>query len=576
MAVIGIDLGTTNSLVAVWQDGEARIIKNKLGNELTPSVVSVEDGKILVGQPAKERLITHPELTAAGFKRYMGTAKTFQLGERSFSPEELSSLVISKLKEDAESYLGEKVEEAIISVPAYFNNDQRYATKVAAKLAGVTCNRIINEPSAAALSCRMKEPEKEQTVLVFDFGGGTLDVSIVECFENIVEITAIAGDNHLGGNDFDLLIAQKLCSDNGLDFEQLEPAAKESLLRKAERCKISLSQEDPAVLHFYYREKEYQLTLTNEMLVEIGNELFLRMKQVISRALKDSGLISEEITDILPVGGSCEMPAVRGYLSHLFRRPVDRLEHCDRIVANGLGVYCGIKSRKEEIMDVMMTDVCPFSLGTDVGNPRDPSRPVMSVIIERNTVLPVKATQIYVTGSNHTYFKIYQGEGYYADENIKIGEFGMDDLPGDLKNEIALTFSYDINGILEVTAKVLSTGQEKNIMIVSERNPLTPEEIENRRRQIAALNFADSEENREVIALAARIYSEGVGDVRDSAARILNYFNYVLKTNSPIKIKKARESVLPVLNQLDGWMNRDVFEEPWEMEDWEDWEDWED
>lgn len=585
MAIIGIDLGTTNSLVAVWENGQVKIIQNKLGSELTPSAVSVEDGRILVGQPAKDRLITHPDVTVAGFKRYMGTDKRFRLGERSFSPEELSSLVISKLKEDAERYLGETVEEAIISVPAYFNNDQRYATKVAAKLAGVTCNRIINEPSAAALSCRIQDLESEQTVLVFDFGGGTLDVSIVECFENIVEISAIAGDNHLGGTDFDLLIAEKFCEENGLEFKQLELTVKESLLRKAERCKIALSESDSASIHLHYEGKEYQLTLTNEMLIEIGSNLFIKMKQVISRALKDSNLNPSDITDILPVGGSCEMPVVRDYLSHLFKRPVQGLDHADRLVAKGLGVYCGIKLRNEEIMDIMMTDVCPFSLGTDIKNPHDPRHSIMSVIINRNTVLPVKATQMYEMerGSNYAFFEIYQGEGYYVDENVKIGVIGIEDLPADVEHQrIALTFFYDINGILEVTAKVMSTGQEKKVVIVSEHNPLTPEEIENRRKQMEALNFADSEENRAVIAQASRIYAESVGGMREYAADILQYFSNVLRTNSPIKIKRARQVAVALLEQLDEYMNRDIFSGEWNESDWdvpdeyeeEDGDDW--
>ena len=563
MAIIGIDLGTTNSLVAVWQNGEAKLIKNKLGSELTPSVVSVDQGKILVGQHAKERLVTHPNLTVAGFKRYMGTNKVYQLGDHSFSPEELSAFVIAKLKEDAESYLGEKVEEAIISVPAYFNNDQRYATKMAAKLAGVSCNRIINEPSAAALSCRMQDMESDRLVLVFDFGGGTLDVSIVECFENIIEIQAIAGDNHLGGRDFDELIAQKFCAENGIDYSLLTEEQRGALLRRAELGKIELSQADYSTICFRYEEKEYQFALTNEILVEIAGNLLLKMKQIIGKALKDSGRRPADITDILPVGGSCEMPVVRDYLSHLFRKPIGNLMSGDKIVATGLGIYCGIKMRSEDIKDVIMTDVCPFSLGTDIRNPADPCRPLMSVIIERNTVLPVKSSDVYVTSSDAPYFSIYQGESTYVDENVKIGGIGLDDLPEELKykrNSIGLTFSYDINGILGVTATVLSTGQEKSISIATSQNSLSEEQMDERRRQMERLPFADEEENHELIALAARIYAESVGEIRDTAERIFYQFQSVLKTNSPIKIKKAREELLPILHKMDAYVNRDVFE----------------
>lgn len=578
MAVIGIDLGTTNSLAAVWKDNKVELIKNKLGSELTPSVVSVQDGEVLVGQHAKERLVGSPEMTAEGFKRYMGTNRKINLGEYSFSPEELSSLVIKKLVEDAGDYLGEEIEEAVISVPAYFNNEQRYATKLAAKLAGVNCERIINEPSAAALFCRTQDMSREQTILVFDFGGGTLDVSVVDCFENIVEIQSIAGDNHLGGKDFDELMAKKFCEVNSIDYEKMPDQKRQALLRRAELCKMQLSKEERSELHFRYEDREYQYIFTNENLVQTASQLFLKMKQVIGRALKDSDYMPEDITDILPVGGSCEMPVVREYLSHLFKRPVEKLCDGDKMVATGLGVYCGIKSRNEDIKDVLMTDVCPFSLGTQIQNRENPSNPIMSVIIERNTVLPVKATSVYITKAEAPYFNIYQGESYYVSENVKIGGIGIEEGIKDISSEaaldrndngleVALTFAYDINGILDVTAKVLSTGQEKKISIVGEKNPLTPEQIEERRRIIKKIGFADDEENKEVLALASRIYEESIGNVRNRAEYLLRYFSEILATNSPIKIKKAREAVMPVLWQLNEYADRDVFEVEWENEE---------
>ena len=572
MAIIGIDLGTTNSLVVVWEDGKTKIINNQLGNELTPSVVSVDGGQILVGQAAKERLVTHPDMTASGFKRFMGMKKTFQLGDYIFSPEELSSLVIKKLVEDAKRYLGEEIEEAIISVPAYFNNDQRYATKVAAKLAGVTCNRIINEPSAAALSCRMKDLEKEQTVLVVDFGGGTLDVSVVECFENIVEIRSIAGDNHLGGKDFDEIIAKKFCEENGVEYDKLTSEAKGSILRRAENCKIALSKDDEAKMYFRYQDKEYSYVFTKNILIEISGSIFLRLKKVMSKAMKDCGLRPAQITDILPVGGTCEMPIVREYLSHLFHRSVEKLISGDKIVATGLGVYCGIKKQNGNIKDMLLTDVCPFSLGTDVVNYHNPSMPIMNVIIERNTVLPVKASSLFTTTSEAPTFDIYQGEEYYAKENVKIGCVGIDNLPWDIKGEritVELIFKYDINGILEVTAKVLNSDIEKNIVIVSENNPLSKEEIEAKRKVMKNMKFTDSDENQEVIALATRIYQESVGDVRERAYYLMYTFISALKTNSPIKIKKERERILPLLRELEEYVDTDVFDFEEEMSGWD-------
>lgn len=563
MASIGIDLGTTNSLVAVWKDGKAQILKNKLGYELTPSVVSVEEGKVLVGQPAKERLVTHPEQTVSGFKRYMGMKKEFRLGEAVFSPEELSALVIAKLVEDAEAVLGERVEEAIISVPAYFNNDQRFATKTAAKLAGITCNRIVNEPSAAALACRMQDMGEEQTFLVVDFGGGTLDVSVVDCFENIVEIQAIAGDNYLGGRDFDEVIAKKFCEVNGIDFDCMEDMEKGSLLRRAEVCKMELSTAKVAQMHFRHEEKEYSLEVTEDMVIEIAGNLLLRLKKVISKAIKDSGRTPRDITDVLPIGGTCQMPIIRDYLAHLFHKPVDNMVNGDKAVSLGLGTYCGIKMQNKDVQDVLLTDVCPFSLGTEVSNPMMPAKPIMSVLIERNTVLPTSVSQVYNTTSDIPMFDIYQGEGYYAEENVKIGILALDELPAELKGkrkEVELVFAYDINGILEVTAKELSTGKENSITIVSAQNPLTPSQIEEKRNKMKKIGFAEGEENKEVIALASRIYEESVGNVRNQAEYLLRSFLYTLRTNSPIRIKKARERIMPVLRELEEYVNCDVFD----------------
>lgn len=572
MAIIGIDLGTTNSLVAVWKDGKTQILKNKLGDEMTPSVISVEDGKILVGKPAKERLVTHPELTVSGFKRYMGMKKEFRLGDMVFSPEELSSLIIAKLVEDAEASLGEKVEEAIISVPAYFNNDQRFATKTAAKLAGITCNRIVNEPSAAALACRMQDMSVEQTFLVVDFGGGTLDVSVVDCFENIVEIQSIAGDNHLGGRDFDEVIAKKFCEENGIDFSRLTEVERGTLLRRAEVCKMELSKDTSTRMHFRMGEKEYSLKMTEDMLIEIAGNLLLRLKKVMSKAIKDSGRTPKDITKVLPIGGTCQMPMIRIYLAYLFHKSVDEMPSGDRIVAYGLGTYCGIKKQNKDVKDVLLTDVCPFSLGTDVTNYLEPIRPIMSVIIERNTVLPAKISRLYNTTSDIPMFDIYQGEGYYAEENVKIGFLALDDLPDDIKGmrkQIELIFAYDINGILEVTAKEVSTGQESSVTIVSANNPLSPDEIEEKRKKMKQIGFVEEEENQEVIALASRIYEESVGSIRDRADYLLQNFLHVLQSNSPIRIRKAREQILPILRGMELYVNTDVFDVEFEDEGFE-------
>lgn len=327
MAIIGIDLGTTNSLAAVWRNGKSELIPNAAGEVLTPSVVSVdEDGGVLVGRAARDRLISHPERTAARFKRFMGSSKTYALGSRSFTPEELSSLVLRSLRQDAEAYLGETVEEAVVSVPAYFAEAQRSATKRAAALAGLKVERLVNEPSAAAVAGHIGQGEADKVCLVFDLGGGTLDVSLVERFGNVVSVTAVSGDNRLGGRDFDKAIAQGFCEDCGIDWDSLERAQRELLLRQAEQCKIALTNQKNVLMVCALGEGEpASLTLTNEWLIRKGAPLFKRLTAPIRRVLADSGLRAESLDELVMVGGSSRMPSVRGYIARLCQNAMQKV-----------------------------------------------------------------------------------------------------------------------------------------------------------------------------------------------------------------------------------------------------------
>ena len=304
MAIIGIDLGTTNSLAAVWKDGACQLIPNASGAFLTPSAVSVdEDGSILVGRAAKDRLISHPERTAARFKRYMGTDRVFQLGEHRFTPEELSALILRSLKEDAEAYLGEAVTEAVISVPAYFAEPQRSATKRAGQLAGLRVERLVNEPTAAAMSAHIAEGEQDKVCLVFDFGGGTLDVSLVERFESVVSVTAVSGDNNLGGTDFDLMIAKAFCRETGIDFGALSRQKQELLVQQAETCKMALSAQEPVFMAVENEGSTVSLPLTNQWLIRACGPLFQRMKTPIRQVLSDAGMFMDELDELVMVGG---------------------------------------------------------------------------------------------------------------------------------------------------------------------------------------------------------------------------------------------------------------------------------
>ena len=321
MAIIGIDLGTTNSLAAVWRNGKSELIPNAAGDVLTPSVVSVdEDGGVLVGRAARDRLISHPERTAARFKRFMGTSKTYTLGSRTFTPEDLSSLVLRALRQDAEACLGEPIEEAVVSVPAYFNDNQRSATKLAAQLAGLKTERIINEPSAAAVAGHIGREEEDKVCLVFDLGGGTLDVSLVERFSSVVSVTAVSGDNRLGGADFDLAVARGFCEDCGLDFGGLTPRQRELLVRQAEACKMALTSQEMVLMSVDDGTVSATLPLSNEWMIRKCGPLFRRMTAPIQRVFLDSGISFQDLDDLVLVGGSSHMPAVRRYISRFLHR----------------------------------------------------------------------------------------------------------------------------------------------------------------------------------------------------------------------------------------------------------------
>ncbi len=568
MAVIGIDLGTTNSLGAVWKEGEVCLIADGLGNRMVPSVVAIdEEGNILTGQAAREEELLHPERCASNFKRYMGTEKVYSLAGRKFTPEELSALILRRIRKDAEEYLGEEITEAVISVPAYFNNDQRYATKLAAELAGIYCERMINEPSAAALAARKADMEGEQLFLVFDFGGGTLDVSIVDCFEDIVEITAIAGDNHLGGTDFDQAIARAFCEENGVDWNCLEKSRQQALLFESRRCKEQLSARNEAMLEFCIGTDSYAMELTTNKIFQIGQRLFQRMKNVISRAVRDSGLGLEDITNVLLAGGSSRLPAVQMFLSRLFERDVMIGEEPDLLIARGLGVYTGIKERREEVKDLMMTDVCPFSLGTSTaGNaPGDPEK--MCMMIERNSVLPCRAEMIFTTSGDYQdriLFKIYQGENYNPDANLKIGELGIPVVKAPKgKARVQVAFTYNINGILEVSAVDCYTKASVKTTVVSGYKQLSTQQIAAIKGQMEGMKYLprEQEERKAILAMGERLYAETVGDARRYVEQALGYYQHAWSTSSPIQIRKAGKRVMQMLLNVEVEQNYSVFEE---------------
>lgn len=566
MPIIGIDLGTTNSLAAVYKDGRCQLIPNAFGELLTPSVVSIdEDGTVLVGQAAKQRLITHPGRTAAAFKRSMGTTRQFLLDQKLFSPEELSALVLRRLKEDAEAFLGEPVEEAVVSVPAYFTDRQRAATKRAGMLAGLKVDRLINEPSAAALAC-YDPAEGDAAFLVYDFGGGTLDVSVVDCFENVVNILAVSGDNQLGGNDFDAAIAHMYCQQNGIERESLTPEKRAILLAQAEQCKRTLTESPMAMMVLDIPGLEGSLGLTGQKLIEGAGTLFGRMRTPLQKALKDSGITPSELKGVVPVGGSCKMPVVRQYLNHLLGRQLLDAGHPDTVVAQGAGLYAAMKAREENLRQMVLTDICPFTLGVGVHNPSDEDNLLMSPIIERNSALPTSKVENYYTVSNgqdRLRIQVYQGDAMYCKDNLKLGELDLPVPPAPAGKEgAAVRFTYDINGILEVEAKSLSTQKTISTVLVGRGSGMTEAEAKRRLAQLQSLKIhpRDQEENRLVLARAERLWEEALGDTRDSIAQLAQAFGEALASQEPARILRVRKRCQALLDRVEAGLSLDGFD----------------
>lgn len=560
--IIGIDLGTTNSLAAVWQDGKSVLIPNAFGEYLTPSVVSIgEDGNVYVGKTAKERLASHPKDSADVFKRFMGTSRKYMLGGREYLPEELSAFVLKKLKEDAQNYLCEEIDEAIISVPAYFNDMARNATKRAGIIAGLNVERIINEPSAAALACQNREQEEDATMLVFDFGGGTLDVSLVECFDNVIEIMAVSGDNQLGGADFDNMLAVYFARAINLEFDDLSAETQAIIRKSAEDCKRKLTENKTAEMIVNCREVNKKIEIARKDIVSICAPLFERMKKPISRVLMDTKTAAEQVTHIVLVGGSCKMPVVQQFISHILDRKDIKTAEPDYMIALGCGVCAGIKERNAEVKDMLLTDICPFSLGVDIMNYQDYNRPVMSFIIERNSPLPMSREQSYVTAhdaQSAMSLHIYQGEAMYAEENIYLGEIKFD-IPIRKRGEVEcfVRFTYDINGVLEVEARIPMTGEKKRLVIVNKGLTLTQEEIAAKLEEFEKIkiNPADDEENLYVLEWGQRLFMQcSDEEMRNDIMKRVQYFQHVMQ-NDAYHLLKVRKYTTVFLAYVEGILN---------------------
>lgn len=563
MAIIGIDLGTTNSLVAHWTDNGPEIIPNVLGENLTPSVVSVdEDGEILVGQIAKERLITHPLVTVATFKRYIGTEKIYQLGTYSFTPEELSSFVIKALKEDAEAYLDKEITEAVISVPAYFNDAQRKATKRAAEIAGLKVERLISEPTAAAIAYGLHQQESETKFLVFDLGGGTFDVSILELFEGIMEVKSIAGDNFLGGEDFTNLLVSYFVDQHNIDLHSVDNKAHSAIYKQAELCKRALGRENTGTMTFTSEGQTYEKKISRAEFEKIMSPLLLRLRHPIERALRDASLSPEELDAVILIGGTTKMPLIRTVVGKIFGRMPYVNINPDEAVALGAAIQVALKERNVALDEIILTDVCPYTLGTDIvkrmgnGNFEDG---YYLPIIERNTPIPVsKVERLYTVVDNQTELRveIFQGESRRTEGNLKLGEVKVKIKPAPAgEQSIDVRYTYDINGILEVEVTIVETGKKERVVIEKNSGSVSKEEIEERLEALKNIKIHPRErtENRLLLARAERLYEESLKEKRVIIEHHIFEFESVLARQNEWEIKKAAEKLKKELEKLERW-----------------------
>ncbi len=505
--VIGIDLGTTNSCVAVLEGGEPQIIANNEGMRTTPSVVAfTKDGDRIVGEPAKRQAVTNADRTIISIKTHMGTDYKVDIDGKGYTPQEISAIILQKLKSDAESYLGQTVTEAVITVPAYFTDAQRQATKDAGRIAGLDVKRIINEPTAAALAYGMDKLDEEKKILVFDLGGGTFDVSILEIGDGTFEVLATAGNNRLGGDDFDKVIIDYLADEfkkaEGVDLRS-DKMALQRLKEAAEKAKKELSSTMSTNINLPFitataeGPKHMNIDLSRAKFNELTADLVEKTMGPTKSALADAGLSVSEIDDVLLVGGSTRIPAVQEAVKNFIGKEPHKGINPDECVAAGAAIQAGVLTG--EVNDLLLLDVTPLSLGIEtMGN-------VMTKIIERNTTIPTKKSQVFSTAAdNQTAVDIHvlQGERSMAYDNTTLGRFQLSEIPPAPRGipQIEVTFDIDANGIVHVTAKDLGTGKEQKVTITSGTN-LSEEEIEKKVKEAEMNAEADKQKKEKIEAL---------------------------------------------------------------------------
>ncbi|EBA2365546.1 molecular chaperone HscC [Salmonella enterica subsp. enterica serovar Weslaco str. 247K] len=537
---IGIDLGTTNSLIAVWQDGAAQLIPNKFGEYLTPSIISMDENKqILVGKPAAARKTSHPDKTAALFKRAMGSHTLWHLGEESFNAPELSSLVLRSLKEDAEDYLQQPIKDVVISVPAYFSDEQRKHTRLAAELAGLNAVRLINEPTAAAMAYGLHTQQNSRS-LVFDLGGGTFDVTVLEYATPVIEVRASAGDNYLGGEDFTHLLLDEVLKRWNLDKSALTDSDLAALYACVEAAKCASGS--PLRMSWLYQESVLESTFYDDELEALWLPLLNRLRTPIEQALRDSRLKPEQIDSLVLVGGASQMLLVQRIAVRLFGKLPYQSYDPSTIVALGAATQAACRLRHEDIEEVILTDICPYSLGVEVNRQGVPG--IFSPIIERNTTVPVSKVETYSTmhrEQDSICVRVYQGESHKVKNNILIDSFDVMLKPNGHIQAIDIRFSYDINGLLEVDV-LLEDGKSESRIISHNATSLTTQQIEASRERLQALKIypRDMLINRTFKAQLEEQWSRALGDEREMLGEIITDFDAALLSNDMQRVDDVR------------------------------------
>ena len=593
--MIGIDLGTTNSLATYIDDnGEIQFIKNEYGNILIPSVVGIdENDDIIVGELAKERRMMNAGETASNFKRRMGTDAKIKVKNRIFDAQMLSSFVLKHLKENAEKQLNEKINRAIISVPAYFNDKQRRDTKMAAELAGLAVERLINEPTAAALSLGSNILNQNLKFIVLDLGGGTFDVTLLETFENIMDVISISGDTMLGGEDFTTKICEIFLKNIELAITDLSRDERTKLYTKADRAKKLISLRDVEI-ELEIKGKNYKSEITQENFRETVKPLLVKMKVAIDKALQDGNTDAREIEKVILVGGAVKLGIIEEFVEKYFHKMrgekiyfnnddfiennklVSIAADPDTVVAYGVGIAVGMKERNKVFKERILTDVCPFTLGTEIVGRR------FAPIIPRNTTVPTSRSEYFYTIEDYqsqVTVGIYQGESLNIDDNLFLGEFLLD-VPQNLagKEAINVRFTYDINGILEVEAKVVSTGVKKSKLIIN--GDLSEEEKNEKIKMLEEIKIQSENKNKDKLLLerANRIYAEIVNtEIRNHISEYLENYQKIVVTGDRIRIQKTKKSFSEFLDKIDPEINdmsvEDIlkdFEDETEEEDTEE------